>query len=120
MLVLVGNESGRMISRAIGGGTYSLSLNGKARCTLLLTGLFGVICSNQAGALPSFGIQSNQPCSACHVGGFGPRLKQAGRDFKLYGYTANDTHEHFPPLSVLGEASFTHTNTDQPNAAGKP
>ncbi len=122
MLVLVRNESGRMVFRAIGSGTFSPPLNSKARFALLLSVVFSglVTWSNQSTALPSFGIQTNQPCSACHVGGFGPRLKQAGRDFKLYGYSANDTHEHFPPLTVLGEASFTHTNTDQPTATGKP
>ena len=72
-----------------------------------------VAATNPAVALPSFGIQTNQPCSACHIGGFGPRLKQAGRDFKLYGYSASDLHDHFPPISVIGEASFTHTSTDE-------
>lgn len=66
-----------------------------------------------AYAVPSFGIQSNQPCSACHVGAFGPRLKQAGRDFKLYGYTGTDNKEHGLPLDALVSGSFTLTKDDQ-------
>jgi hypothetical protein len=64
-------------------------------------------------ALPSFAIQTDQPCSACHVSAFGPRLTQAGRDFKLYGYVANDTKTHSVPISILGSASFTHKEADQ-------
>jgi hypothetical protein len=44
----------------------------------------------KAKAIPSFAAQTNQPCSACHVGAFGPQLKPYGRDFKLGGYTASD------------------------------
>src|SRR5438067_15493 len=44
--------------------------------------------STPASAVPSFSVQTDQPCSACHVNSFGPRLKQMGRDFKLYGYVA--------------------------------
>lgn len=70
-----------------------------------------------AAALPSFAIQTDQPCSACHMGAYGPRLTQFGRDFKLYGYVANDTKEHTLPFSVVGEFSFTHTTADQISAA---
>ena len=65
-----------------------------------------------ANALPSFAIQTSQPCSACHVGAFGPRLKQAGRDFKLYGYSASDLKNHFPPFAVTAEASLTRFTQD--------
>jgi hypothetical protein len=66
-----------------------------------------------AHAVPSFSVQTDQPCSACHIGAFGPRLKQQGRDFKLYGYVANDTKEHGLPFSFLAEGSFSHTAKDQ-------
>jgi len=72
-----------------------------------------VAASSAVLALPSFAIQTDQPCSACHVSAFGPRLTQAGRDFKLYGYVANDTKAHSVPISILGSASFTRTETDQ-------
>src|SRR3954447_15589259 len=64
-------------------------------------------------ALPSFAIQTDQPCSACHVYAFGPRLTQAGRDFKLYGYVANDTKQHSLPVSFVASGSFTHSDGDQ-------
>jgi hypothetical protein len=70
-----------------------------------------------AGAVPSYAEQTGQPCAACHVGAFGPRLRQLGRDFKLYGYVANDTKEHFPPISMMTQTSFTHTAAPQPGGA---
>ena len=54
----------------------------------LLGALF--FAPSTAHAIPSFAVQTNQPCSACHVGAYGPQLKPYGRDFKLGGYTASD------------------------------
>lgn len=70
--------------------------------------------ASPARAVPSFAEQTGQPCAACHVGAFGPQLKQFGRDFKLNGYVASDGKSHFPPLSVTTQASFTYTNNPQP------
>jgi hypothetical protein len=69
-----------------------------------------------AGAVPSFAEQTGQPCAACHVGAFGPQLKQFGRDFKLNAYTATDGKDHFPPLAVSTQLSFTRTIAAQPAA----
>src|SRR5436190_21414627 len=80
--------------------------------------LIAALLAAPAFAVPSFGVQTNQPCSACHVGSFGPRLKQAGRDFKLYGYTGTDNTNYFPALSALLQGSFTHTDKDQAGGAG--
>ena len=71
------------------------------------------VAPQSAYAIPSFALQTNQPCSACHIGAFGPRLKQFGRDFKLYGYVANDLQPHPLPVSVILKGSFTHTNKDE-------
>src|SRR5438105_7744494 len=79
----------------------------------LVTLVCAALLATHASALPSFAIQTDQPCSACHVGAFGPRLKQQGRDFKLYGYTANDTKDHGLPISFVAQASFTHTSKDE-------
>ncbi len=68
-----------------------------------------------ARAVPSFAEQTGQPCAACHVGAFGPQLKQYGRDFKLNGYVASDGKHRGIPLAVTAQASFTHTNGDQPS-----
>ena len=70
-----------------------------------------------AQAVPSFAEQTGQPCSACHVGAFGPQLKQAARDFKLYGYINSDNQDHFPPLAAMVQTSFTHTNAPQSGGA---
>jgi hypothetical protein len=40
-----------------------------------------------ANALPSFASQTGQPCTACHIGGYGPQLTPLGRAFKIGGYT---------------------------------
>ena len=32
-----------------------------------------------AEALPAFAAQTGQPCTACHIGGFGPQLTPLGR-----------------------------------------
>jgi hypothetical protein len=65
-------------------------------------------------AVPSFAEQTGQPCAACHVGAFGPQLKQYGRDFKLNGYVAGDGKNHGLPLAVTSQQSFTHTDAAQP------
>ena len=76
--------------------------------------------SPSAQAVPSFAIQTGNPCAACHVGAFGPQLTSFGRDFKLYGYTASDKQSHFPPLTLMTQLSYgrTQANAAQPVAAG--
>jgi len=76
--------------------------------------LAGILSPDAAHALPSFAVQTDQPCSACHVGSFGPQLKPFGRDFKLYGYTASDGKDHGVPLAVYVRNSFTNTAKTQP------
>jgi len=71
-----------------------------------------------ARATPAFAVQTNQPCAACHVGAYGPQLTPYGRDFKLYGYTADDGKSHFPPVALMGRETFTHTKADQPQPPG--
>jgi hypothetical protein len=48
-------------------------------------GIFGIVGSNPARALPSFARQTGQPCGACHTDF--PALTPFGREFKLGGYT---------------------------------
>lgn len=68
-------------------------------------------------AVPSFAIQTGQPCAACHIGAFGPQLTPYGRDFKLHGYTANDGQNHGLPIAFTAQTSFTHTSQPQPGGA---
>ena len=83
------------------------------RNSALFLSLAGVAIPSAAQALPSFAVQTDQPCSACHVGAFGPQLKPFGRDFKLYGYTATDGKKHSAPIALFVRNSFTHTEKNQ-------
>ena len=82
-----------------------------ALCLLMVPG--------SARAVPSFAEQTGQPCAACHVGAFGPQLRQFGRDFKLGGYTANDGVKHFLPIAATVYGSFTHTQAAQEGGAAR-
>lgn len=81
-----------------------------------------LLVPQSAAALPSFSIQTNQPCSSCHIDAYGPRLNQAGRDFKLHAFTASDGQSHPLPVSVFAQFSFTHNFSKNENAerAGFP
>ena len=72
-----------------------------------------------AQAVPSFAVQTGQPCSACHVDAFGPQLKPFGRDFKLYGYTATDGKPWRPPIAMTAQVSFTNPPDAQPGGAAR-
>jgi hypothetical protein len=93
------------------GWALSASFYGRSAFAVLLAMLPRV-----AWAVPSFAEQTGQPCAACHVGAFGPQLRQFGRDFKLGGYTADDGSSHFPPVAATVYGSFTRTQ--QPQAGG--
>src|SRR5690242_1925393 len=75
--------------------------------------------TRSAQAVPSFAAQTGQPCSACHIGGFGPQLTPFGRAFKIGGYTQAGGEGVLSqiPLAAMAIGSFTHTNTAQPDAA---
>ncbi|HEY4941671.1 MAG TPA: hypothetical protein VII56_09585 [Rhizomicrobium sp.] len=70
-----------------------------------------------AFAVPSFAEQTGQPCSACHIGSFGPQLTQFGRQFKLEGYTMQAGESFTNPVSAMAIAAFVNTASDQ---AGPP
>src|SRR3978361_316818 len=76
---------------------------------LLLAAVFAISAPAPAHAVPSFAIQTGQPCAACHIGAFGPQLTPYGRDFKLHGYTASDGKDHGLPLAFTTQSSFTRT-----------
>lgn len=69
-----------------------------------------------ASALPSFAAQTGQPCTSCHVGGFGPQLTPFGRNFKLGGYLLEGGDGPLAHIPVAGyvETGFEHTLTRQP------
>src|SRR4051812_27811702 len=69
-----------------------------------------------ATAVPSFAAQTGQPCTACHVGAFGPQLTPFGRAFKIGGYTqtGGEGIAAQVPLAAMVLGSFTNTNASQP------
>jgi hypothetical protein len=85
-----------------------------------------VLISRSAEAVPSFARQTGFSCSQCHVAF--PELTAFGRAFKAGGYTMTTTKQvndkqgdrsdlallGLPPLGVMLETSYTHTNQNQP------
>lgn len=70
------------------------------------------LAGGAANAVPSFAIQTGQPCQACHVGGFGPRLTPFGREFKLKGYTIRAVKWSIP-VSGMVQSSYVSTAKGQ-------
>jgi hypothetical protein len=71
------------------------------------------LSAGRAVAVPAFAVQTGQPCTGCHVGGFGPQLTPFGREFKLSGYTTR-TKSFNAPLSAMAIASYVNTQKGQP------
>lgn len=82
---------------------------------LLLALVVTALSGGAASAVPAFADQTGQPCSACHVGGFGPQLTTFGRQFKILGYTAR-TQDGTVPVSAMAIVSYLRTSADQPAA----
>lgn len=99
--------------RGTDGGPHSNSRS--ATRNLLLT-LLAWLALHSAGvqALPAFARQTQQPCTSCHIGGFGPQLTPFGRQFKLLGYTLKVGGDTKVPLSAMLVESFTQTQKAQP------
>jgi len=71
------------------------------------------LLAQRAQAVPAFAEQTSEPCSACHVGGFGPQLTPFGRQFKLDGYTTRVGPTFTNPISAMAVASYINTAKDQ-------
>lgn len=83
--------------------------------TVLATVLV-LVLGRPAQALPDFAAQTGQPCTACHIGGFGPQLTPLGRAFKIGGYTqrGGDGWASYVPLSGMVLTSFNNTSAGVP------
>lgn len=67
-----------------------------------------------ARAIPSFAQQTGQPCTACHIGAFGPQLTAFGRAFKIGGYTQTGGDAATPiPISLMLLGSYSNTTKGQ-------
>jgi hypothetical protein len=62
-----------------------MRLSGRVSAALVFLAI--LLLGGEAGAVPPFATQTGQPCTACHIGGFGPQLTPLGRAFKIGGYT---------------------------------
>jgi len=85
----------------------------------LIFAIIMMLTPSEAQAIPSFAAQTGQPCSACHVGAFGPQLKPYGRDFKLGGYVASDrpndniVDNWYERFTAMAKGSLTDTAKNQ-------
>jgi hypothetical protein len=81
---------------------------------ILALALIG-LTATRAAAVPAYAVQTGQPCSGCHVGGFGPQLTPFGRAFKMGGYTLR-TNSFNLPISAMVVASYVKTQEAQASA----
>src|ERR1700723_3429855 len=104
----------------IGAGRRRVSALSVAGLRSLLIGTLPSLTVGQADAVPAFAAQTGLPCTACHVGGFGPQLTPLGREFKLEGYTMRSGDDFTLPLSIMAIASYLQTakNTNFAPAPG--
>lgn len=86
----------------------------RSEAGLLLAATTLALWAGPAGAVPSFAVQTGQPCNACHVGGFGPQLTPFGREFKINGYTTRSVKFNLP-VSAMAVASYIRTARSQPS-----
>src|ERR1700681_68454 len=85
-----------------------------AALALAVAGL--LLADPPAQAIPNFAAQTGQPCTACHIGAYGPQLTPLGRAFKIGGYTQRGGEGPLSQIPLAGFVlnSFTHTNAPQP------
>jgi hypothetical protein len=84
----------------------------------ILAAAAAVFWGSPADALPSFSGQTGAPCSACHIGGFGPQLTPFGIYFKATGYTlggGTGVWSHIPFNFQTGAISYTNIAKNRPN-----
>ncbi len=78
----------------------------------LLPGLWLIVATPNAHAIPAFAAQTGEPCSACHIGF--PQLTPYGREFKLEGYVAGGMFPDFKNLAVMSQMGFTQLHDKVP------
>ena len=85
-----------------------------ASLALAIVGM--LVADPRAQAIPNFAAQTGQPCTACHIGGYGPQLTPLGRAFKIGGYTqrGGEGWQSYIPLSGMVLTSFTNTGSSVP------
>ncbi len=97
--------------------SFRLALGGAAFVLGAVVCVGLALAPRSASALPSYAMQTGQPCSACHTAF--PELTPYGREFKLNGYTAGGglPFPPAPPIAVMIQGpQFEHfdKNLDAP------
>jgi hypothetical protein len=69
----MGAKMGAWFASVDRSGSVSLLRRGLRPLVLLML-LGASVMTEPALAVPSFAIQTGQPCAACHIGAFGPQL----------------------------------------------
>ena len=81
---------------------------------VILAAVLGLLFPALAQAVPNYAQQTGQPCTACHIGAYGPQLTAFGRAFKIGGYTQTGGDEGTPiPLSLMLLGSYSNTTKGQ-------
>ena len=78
-----------------------------------IAALMAVLSAHPAHAVPSFARQTGKPCAQCHTVAYGPALTAYGRQFKLNGYVWGDAATVVPPIALMAQGGFTHTDKAQ-------
>jgi len=78
------------------------------------------LSTTSAQAVPSFARQTDMPCTACHVGGFGPQLNSFGRRFKMLAYSMGTSPKWYLPVSGMVVASFDSAKKGVPGGMAPP
>ena len=91
-------------------------MRGPGFIAAMAAALILILIAEPARAVPDLAAQTGQPCTACHVGGYGPQLTPFGRAFKIGGYTqrGGEGWQSYMPLSAMVLTSFNHTGSDVP------
>jgi hypothetical protein len=100
--------------RTVGGAPILFKSN---RLTYgLLLAVILLLLDRPANAIPAFAQQTGQPCTACHIGAYGPQLTPLGRAFKIGGYvqTGGEGWLASVPLSLMAQGTFTNTGAGFP------
>lgn len=95
-------------------GVFPRPSRGRA-ATALLAATILLLAPGVCRAVPSFARQINLQCIVCHAEF--PLLTEFGRQFKLSGYSISAGDSNYPPLAVMLQPSFTHTQLSQPDGA---
>jgi hypothetical protein len=91
-----------------------------AKCSFFALAIL-LALPRSARAVESFAMQTGQPCTACHIGAFGPQLTAFGRAFKIGGYTqtGGDGWQSTFPVSAMLFSSYTDTTKGQGGPAAE-